>query len=132
MNEWEEETLRLMLRAGIAREERIGDLEALVRWLALPYGNRRPIFTTVDQHGQPLTDNIRLQRAWNLTFTGDPGQPPEGEEPPAPGGWTRCGGFDPLDNYRALNEPVRHGCGTWLVDSNATGLSPLPEPGPVC
>lgn len=72
--------------------DRADDLEALVRWLALPYMTtsidgepsvRTPIFAGKDIFtGEPLLTGPKLEALWHEIF---------GEtEPPAPGRWVRC------------------------------------------
>ena len=63
---------------------RIRDLEDLVRWLALPYGENRPLFATADWQGKPLDDGKRLEETY-LSVVG------EKSEPARVGmAWTRC------------------------------------------
>ena len=60
------------------------DLEVLVRWLALPYGENRPLFATADWQGKPLDDGKRLAETY-LSVVG------EKSEPARVGmAWTRC------------------------------------------
>lgn len=41
------------------------DLVMLIRWLALPYGKRSPIFALEDWQGNPLPANRRIATAWH-------------------------------------------------------------------
>lgn len=84
-------------------EEYITRLEDLVRWLALPYAGRTPIFARVDPNtGYPMPANIRLADTWAAVMG-------EGD-PPVPGVWSQC-----------------QGCGSWYVDS--TQEPPANQPG---
>lgn len=40
--------------------QRVDDLEELVRWLAVPFGDNRPILPPRNEHGQDLPANVRL------------------------------------------------------------------------
>lgn len=57
-------------------------LEALVRWLALPYTNRPPIFALKDWKGNPLRSNEELKETWEAVIG-----PLDAE---APGSWRQC------------------------------------------
>jgi|HubBroStandDraft_6_1064221.scaffolds.fasta_scaffold242811_5 hypothetical protein len=67
---------------GLSDRER--DLGDLVAWLALPYGENRPLFALADWEGKPLDDGKRLEATY-LSVVG------ERSEPPRVGvAWTRC------------------------------------------
>lgn len=40
------------------------DLEDLVRWLAIPYGDNDPVLALSDQFGHAHPDNARLFNTW--------------------------------------------------------------------
>jgi hypothetical protein len=64
-------------------QDRIEDLTNLIRWLALPYNGREPIFAREDLYsGEPLMSNVSLEHTWRSVF----GQ----LDRPAPGRWVRC------------------------------------------
>jgi hypothetical protein len=64
--------------------DEIVGLEDLVRWLALPYGENRPLFALADWEGKPLDDGKRLEATY-LSVVG------EKSEPARVGvAWTRC------------------------------------------
>lgn len=65
-----------------ARRKRIEELEALVRWLAMAYNGRTPIFAQEDRKGFPLRAGITNARTWRSVM-GD-------TEPAAQGAWVHC------------------------------------------
>lgn len=86
-------------------EEYIARLEDLVRWLALPYAGRTPIFARTDPTtGYPMQASIRLAETWSAVV-GD-------TEPAAPGVWAQC-----------------QGCGSWYVDSTQEAPADTDGPG---
>jgi hypothetical protein len=60
----------------------IRDLEDLVRWLAIPYGDNSPQFAVADWTGAPLDDGKRLSALYQEVV---------GEtRPPVHTAWTQC------------------------------------------
>lgn len=67
---------------------RILELEALVRWLALPFGANRPIFPLENAYGHSLDQNIALAALYD-EVVGAPLCEVCGAVPPEPG-YRRC------------------------------------------
>jgi hypothetical protein len=64
-------------------QDRIEDLTNLIRWLAIPYNGRTPIFAREDLYsGEPLMANIALEHTWRTVMGTTEAQ--------APGRWVRC------------------------------------------
>jgi hypothetical protein len=90
MTSAEQTSLALAKEISDAQQKRIWDLEDLVRWLSLPYGENRPLFALADWEGKPLDDGKRLEETY-LSVVG------ERSEPPRVGvAWTRCPTCDTL------------------------------------
>jgi hypothetical protein len=61
--------------------ERLERLELLVRWLAMPYGENRPIFATELPNGVPLESGAMLEALYTEVV---------GPKEPTRGAWFRC------------------------------------------
>ena len=66
----------------LALERQVADLEQLVRWLALPYAGRTPIFGQVDDYGNVLAEGVTNTLTWRRVI-GD-------TDPAAQGAWVKC------------------------------------------
>ena len=66
----------------VRMNQRMIDLEDVVKWLALPYGDNSPQFATATWEGAPLEDGRRLAAVYESVV---------GEtRPPVPTAWTQC------------------------------------------
>ena len=74
--------------------ERIEDLELLVRWLAMPYGDNSPAFATELPNGDPLESGAKLQALYGEIV---------GEKIPPRGVWFQC---ETCSMWQIRTEPV--------------------------
>jgi hypothetical protein len=63
----------------------IVDLEDLVRWLAITYGDNDPIWTFDDEYGNHFEHNVRLDATWHKVVRGLHGTTEEREDSNAQG-----------------------------------------------
>ena len=59
----------------------VNDLVELVEWLAMPYGDNRPVFATELPDGRPLDTGVKLERLFTAVM---------GEKRETPGAWVQC------------------------------------------
>jgi hypothetical protein len=45
----------------LSYEAYVENLEKLIRWLSLPYGENIPIFPITDVHGQPMSEAVTMR-----------------------------------------------------------------------